>query len=168
MTLLAKLTEAMLEHEKGCPQRSGHFLKVYGYAKAIGELEGLDEQTQFILQTAALVHDIGIRPSREKFNSSAGTYQEKEGPPVARAMLARLGFAGPVIERVCWLVAHHHTYTDIEGADYQILVEADFLVNMHEEEMSAQAVQGAYRKIFTTEAGRRFCRAIYGNLLEFI
>jgi HD superfamily phosphodiesterase len=156
----------MIEHEKGCPQRSGHFLKVYGYARTIGELEGLDEPSQFILETAALVHDVGIRPSREKFNSSAGTCQEKEGPPVARAMLERLGFAAPVIERVCWLVAHHHTYTAIEGADYQILVEADFLVNMYEEEMSAQAVQNVYRKIFITGTGRRLCRIIYGEMFQ--
>mgnify|MGYP000340972515 FL=1 len=33
-------------------------------------------------------------------------------------------------ERVAYLIGHHHTYDKIEGMDYQILVEADFLVNI--------------------------------------
>lgn len=48
-------------------------------------------------------------------------------------MLMRLGFAENVIERVCYLIGHHHTYTGIDGRDYQILVEADFLVNLYED-----------------------------------
>ena len=35
-----------------------------------------------------------------------------------------------MIRRVEYLVGHHHTYKDIDGLDYQILVEADFLVNI--------------------------------------
>ena len=35
-----------------------------------------------------------------------------------------------VTERVAYLIGHHHTYDKIEGMDYQILVEADFLVNI--------------------------------------
>ena len=63
---------------------------------------------------------------------------EKEGPAVARGMLMRLGFAENVIERVCYLIGHHHTYTGIEGRDYQILVEADFLVNLYEDGRSEE------------------------------
>ena len=40
-------------------------------------------------------------------------------------MLVKLGFEDKITERVCYLVGHHHTYTNIEGMDYQILVEAD-------------------------------------------
>jgi HD superfamily phosphodiesterase len=40
-----------------------HLLKVYGFAKTIGEREGLDADTQEILEIAALTHDIGIRNS---------------------------------------------------------------------------------------------------------
>jgi hypothetical protein len=41
-------------------------------------------------------------------------------------MLGRLGFGAALVERVCYLVGHHHTYTNIDGPDYQILVEAGF------------------------------------------
>jgi HD superfamily phosphodiesterase len=157
----ARLIEAMIEHERGVPRRVGHFLKVYAYAQALGELEGLDPGARFILETAALVHDIGIKPSLAKYGSSAGRHQEREGPGLARSLLENLGYETEVIDRVCYLVGHHHSYAGIDGPDYQILVEADFLVNMHEEGLSPEAIRTARDKYFKTGAGRRFSLALY-------
>lgn len=55
-------------------------------------------------------------------------------------------------------MGHHHTYTDIQGLDYQILVEADFLVNLYEKDEGVEAQRAAYEKIFRTETGRQLCR----------
>ena len=60
------------------------------------------------------------------------------------------------------MIAHHHTYNGITGADYQILVEADFLVNLYEDGVGMDAVKTAYARIFKTQAGRRMCRTMYG------
>lgn len=84
-----------------------------------------------ILEAAAYVHDIGIKVAEEKYGRCTGKLQEQEGPAVAREMLEKLGFEEKVPERVCYLVGHHHTYTDMDEMDYQILVEADFLVNLY-------------------------------------
>lgn len=65
------------------------------------------------------------------------------------------------IERVCYLVGHHHTYSNIDGTDYQILVEADFLVNLYEDKEHIKAVWSAYEKIFRTRSGRKLCREIF-------
>ena len=161
-----KLMLRMMAYESGVPGRIQHFIKVYTLAKTIGEGEKLPEDTMEILRTAALVHDIGIKPSLEKYGSDAGEYQEKEGPAVAEKMLAELGYSESVISRVSYLVGHHHTYTSIDGADYQILVEADFLVNLFEGEKSQDAVRSAYRKIFRTETGREICRLMFGLAKE--
>jgi HD superfamily phosphodiesterase len=158
---LAELIQAMTEYESGVPHRAQHFLKVYGYAKTIGELEGLPPGLQFILETAAIVHDIGIKPSLEKYGSSAGKHQEELGPAIAQGLLNQLNFDPAVTRRVCFLVGHHHTYTAIDGLDYQILVEADFLVNMLEEEMTEAAIQSVYHKVFKTQSGKRLCRTMY-------
>lgn len=125
-----KLIEKMMEYYAGDPKRVQHFLKVYEFAKLIGESEELEPEKLYILRTAAIVHDIGIKISEKKYGSSGGKYQEKEGPAVAEPMLCALGYDEAVIDRVLFLIAHHHTYTGIEGEDYQILVEADFLVNL--------------------------------------
>ena len=121
----------------------------------------MDAETLFILETAALTHDIGIHLCEEKYGNCNGKLQEKEGPAIAEKLLSDLGFSGEVSERVQYLIAHHHTYNNIDGIDYQILVEADFLVNMCEDELSEEALQNAYRNIFRTETGKKICREMY-------
>ena len=56
----AKLMEAMTAYDRGATGRIQHFVKVYGLASTIGMLEGLDPEEQFVLETAAIVHDIGV------------------------------------------------------------------------------------------------------------
>ena len=143
-----KVTTAMIDYYQGQPKRIQHFLKVHAYAKLIGEQEGLD-----ILEVAALTHDIGIKISEEKYNSSAGKYQEVEGPAVAQQMLEDLQYDKAKTDRVCYLIGHHHTYDQIDGIDYQILVEADFLVNLAEEQSSRETIESVKGKIFKTKTG---------------
>lgn len=157
----AALISAMIAWFAGDPRRVHHFLKVYAFAKAIGQAEGLPPDEQQTLEAAALVHDIGIRPSEEKYGSSAGKYQEQEGPEPARQMLSGLGVPPEHIERVCFLVAHHHTYDKVDGLDYRILLEADFLVNAYEDGLSKEALRTAEQKLFRTATGRRYLREIY-------
>ena len=155
------LTQKMIEFFEGDPKRIQHFIKVHSFAKLIGEGEELDDKTLFILEAAALVHDIGIRPAEEKFGQCNGKLQEQEGPAPARKMLESLGFEPEEVERICYLVAHHHTYTNVEGMDYQILLEADFLVNLYEENSPREAVQAALKNIFRTNTGIRICQVMF-------
>ena len=136
----AKVLEAMIHYYAGDVKRMNHFLKVYAFAKTIGELEGVDHATQELIEIAAITHDIGIRNSEKKYNSSTGYYQQIEGPIEARRLLTDVKIPDNEIERVCWLIAHHHTYTDIKEIDYQILVEADFLVNIYEDTMEEKSI----------------------------
>jgi hypothetical protein len=156
-----QVVKAMTDYFEGDVKRINHFLKVYGFAKAIGEMEGLDAAIQRILEIAALTHDIGIKNSLIKYNSVDGSHQQVEGPPEAEAMLRALRFDEKLIERVCWLIAHHHTYRNIDGIDYQILVEADFLVNIDEENLTA-ALHNNIGKIFKTAAGKALLSRLYG------
>ena len=103
------------------PGQIQHLVKVHGFAAQIGRLEGLPDAEQFTLEAAALVHDVGILPAMQKYNACNGNLQEQEGPPVAKELLASLDFPPAVTERVAYLVGHHHTYTNIDGMDYQIL-----------------------------------------------
>lgn len=161
MSLLDKLALEMIRYESGCPSRIQHFIKVHSFSRLIGAAEKLDEQTLFILEAAAYVHDIGIKPAMEKYGYQNGRLQEEEGPALAEAILRKLGFGDSVIQRVSFLVGHHHTYKNIDGADYQILVEADFLVNLFEKNLSKDAVRSACEHIFKTETGKSICRTMF-------
>lgn len=158
---IAPLVLKMCGYEQGQPQRAHHFLKVYAFARAIGQGEGLPAGTLEVLEAAAVVHDIGIKPSLEKYGSSAGPYQEREGPAVAREMLTGLGYPPEAVDRVCFLVGRHHTYDAIDGPDYQALVEADFLVNIHENGMDRPAVEEVRAKIFKTRTGLQMLDALF-------
>ena len=160
--MINRLYLEMIHYFKDDPRRIQHFTKVHSYAKLIGELEQLAEEEKFILEAAALVHDIGIKIAEQKYGSCEGKLQEKEGPAVAEEMLCRLDFPAETVGRICYLVGHHHSYERIEGLDYQILVEADFLVNFYEDDIRKEAVQQAYEKIFKTDSGRHICREMFG------
>lgn len=160
--MLNKLHYEMIKLYNGDAKRIQHFCKVHSYAKLIAEMENVDEHTLFIIEVAALTHDIGIHLCEEKYGNCDGKLQEKEGPALAEKLLAKLGFAKDVAERVMYLIAHHHTYDDINGIDYQILVEADFLVNMYEDGLSKDAVEHAYNKIFKTASGMKICAEMFG------
>ncbi len=153
---------AMIDYFAGDPKRIQHFIKVHAFAVAIARGENMLPQDRYTLEIAALVHDIGIKISEVKYNSSAGKYQELEGPAQADKLLTGLGVDRPVIDRVCYLVGHHHTYKDIKDLDYQILVEADFLVNLYEDNESRDVALNVRDRIFRTETGKNLLSTIYG------
>jgi hypothetical protein len=82
---------------------------------------------------------------------------------VARDLLTRLGgYTEEQIERICWLVAHHHTYHVCDDLDYQILIEADFLVNLYEDSESKEAVLAVRKNIIKTAACTEILNTMFG------
>lgn len=152
----------MIAFDEGDPLRIQHFIKVHSLARLIGVREKLDETELYILEAAAYIHDIGIRVAEEKYGKCDGKLQELEGPIVAQKMLSEIGFENYMIERICYLIGHHHTYSNVDGMDYQILIEADFLVNLFEDKASKNAQKVAYNKIFKTETGKSIFREMFG------
>lgn len=159
--MINKLHLEMIKLYSGDPKRIQHFCKVHSFSKLIAQAEGVDKDTLFILEAAALTHDIGIHFCEEKYGDCNGKLQEKEGPAIAKELLEKLGFEDSVVKRVQYLIGHHHTYTNIEGIDYQILVEADFLVNLYEDECDVATIRTAYEKIFKTETGKLLCKEMF-------
>lgn len=155
-TPIARLVVAMTAYDAGDARRIHHFLKVYALAAAIGRLEGLTPEQQRVLEAAALLHDIGIHPAERLHGHCAGPLQEQLGPPEAEVLLRHLGgYSEEEIQRVCFLIAHHHTYTHIDALDWQILVEADFLVNLYEDGESREAAARVGERIFRTATGKQ-------------
>ena len=156
-----ELTREMIKYLNGDVKRINHMLKVRAFSELIADGEKTDGKIKDILLSAAAVHDIGIHICEEKYGSSNGKLQEKEGPAIAEKLLKELQFEENVIERVKYLIAHHHTYDAIDGIDYQILVEADFLVNILEDGLAQEAALQAYQNIFKTESGKNICQEMF-------
>ncbi len=159
--LLNKLFLAMINFNRGDPKRIQHFTKVHSFARLISQGEGLEPNAQFTLEVAAYVHDIGIRLAEEKYGYENGKLQEELGPAAARKLMEPLGFSEEVISRVEFLVSHHHTYTNINSLDYQILVEADFLVNLYENSSDKKSILAVKKRIFRTKTGLKILNDMF-------
>lgn len=159
--MVEKLFLKMTEFYVGNRSDIEHFVKVHAYARELGKLEGLDEQTLFTLE-AAVVHDIACPLCREKYGNTDGINQEHESEALLRPFLAEFNLESAVLERIIHLVTHHHTYTNVDGIDYQILLEADFLVNSGESGYPRESIESFRERVFKTASGKRLLKLIYG------
>ena len=158
---VGELTKKMIDFYRGSRRDICHFLKVYGYARTIGLCEGLDVDTQRILEIAAIVHDIACPLCREKYGQASGNLQELESPALLEDFLADSGLTEPEKARVVFLVSHHHTYDGVDGPDYQILLEADYLVNADEGGAAPEAIGRMRETVFRTATGTALLDSIY-------
>jgi predicted metal-dependent HD superfamily phosphohydrolase len=159
---ISQVMEKMIAFSNGNIHDIDHLIRVWSYAKTIGELEKLDQEKQFILEVAAITHDIACPLCREKYGNTNGKYQEQEGALMVRDFLADTGMPEEQIDRVSFLVGHHHTFKNIDDVDYQILVEADYIANATENEYSKENMANFMERIMKTESGKQLLRLVCG------
>ena len=159
---LAALACAMMRYY-GDTRLSEHAMKVYVYSRCIGAGERLQENDMLVLCAASILHDIGIPRAIELHGSAMGEFQEKEGALLAPDFLEKAGVRPGVYERVAWLVGRHHTAA-LAGGDIllQILMEADYLVNLAEGKRSVDEIREVRDSFFKTPTGLRYIDALFG------
>jgi uncharacterized protein len=161
---ITEVALAMMQKNSGDIRRIEHSLKVFTYARLLGTAESLDDKTLDILELTALLHDIGIHVAEQKFGKSTSQYQEIEGPPVAREILTALEYDPGIVERICYIISRHHTFTAIDGTDFQLLVEADFLVNSTEDHLADHQVISFAKNIFKSESGLIYLKLLFPHI----
>jgi HD superfamily phosphodiesterase len=159
--MMHELAREMIRYFEKDTRRINHALKVFAFARTICGAEGISDKQSEIVEAAALLHDIGIKESERKYSSSAWNHQEAEGPPVARRMMEDHRFPAEITDRVCFIIGHHHSYTYIDGIDFRILVEADLIVNMGEQNPGYAALDELRTRYFTTDCGKEILRGMY-------
>lgn len=159
--IVAEVVVAMMEKNCGDQKRIEHSLKVFSYAQTLGRIEGIDAEKQYILELTALLHDIGIHVAEKKYQSSAAHYQELEGPQVAKEILQQLQIPQHIIDRVAFIISRHHTFSAIDGIDFQLLVESDFLVNAAEDKMTESQIVSFAQNIFKSRCGKYFLKLLF-------
>ncbi|MHC4156788.1 MAG: HD domain-containing protein [Planctomycetota bacterium] len=135
-------------------RRIDHAIAVLDYAEQIQAQEGGDP---LVVKAAAILHDIGIHEAERKHGSSAGKYQEMEGPPIAKAVLERHGVPPDVVEHICRIIASHHSTRDIDTVEFRIVWDADWLVNLSSDfaDASRERLKEVIDKTFKTRKGRQ-------------
>lgn len=156
----AALMRAMESYFNGDTKRIDHARRVTEYAE---ELLKQEEGDYSIVIGASVLHDIGIHQAQEKYGSTSGKYQEKEGPPIARRILTGLGFERAQIEEICEIIAHHHSPGKVASKNFAILYDADWLVNLRDEYdiQDRSKLTNIIEKVFLTQSGKSLAREIY-------
>ena len=78
--------------------------------------------------------------------------------------LSRSCFLPPDVERICFIIGHHHTYKAIDDLDFQILVEADFIVNVMEGYCKRESVPAMKENVFKTASGKYLLEQMFEKL----
>ncbi len=160
---IEEIMKKMIAYADGNHHDINHFMKVHSFARTIGLSEGLDDHTQYILEVAAIVHDIACPLCRIKYGNTNGKHQEEESEALLREFFKDTDITNDALERIIYLVTHHHTYTGVDGIDYQILLEADFLVNGDESEKYKNQIKEFEKNVFKTSSGRWLLEEIFKN-----
>ena len=158
---VAGIIKKMIAFSEGNRHDIDHFMKVWSFAKAIGELEGIGGETMLILEAAAVTHDIACPLCREKYGSAKAEYQELEGEKLVREFLTDSGLTFDETDRVAYLVGCHHRTGEFRGMDHQILIEADYIANAGENGWTAEQAEKA-KSFFRTKTGLDLLSSMYG------
>ncbi len=141
-------------------KRIEHALAVLDYAEQIQNVVGGDP---LIVRAAAILHDIGIHEAVHKYDSSAGKYQEIEGPPIAGEILQKHDIPAEAIEHICKIIANHHSDKEINTIEFRILWDADQIVNLPADSsgVSNEKLQEIIDRKFKTDEGRRIAAELF-------
>jgi HD superfamily phosphodiesterase len=159
--MVSKVLNSLINYNQKDIRRINHAIKVYGFAKTIAGNETVSKENEEVIELAAVLHDIGIKEAERKYNSSAGRYQEIEGPAIAERILKEMGIEKTIVDRVCYLIGNHHSYDKVDGIDFQILIEADFIVNIEEDSLDNKSIKSIREKYFKTQTGNKILETLY-------
>lgn len=160
------LMTAMVRMNRGDTRRINHLLKVYAFAQTIGFGEHLSEQDQTIVEAVAICHDIGIPVAERLYGRCTYAMQQSLGASEAGKLLPRLGYPSAMVARICHIISLHHTFEAIDALDFQVLVEADLLVNLEEKQSDREQVQHMRDTVFKTETGTLLLDDIFNLVHE--
>jgi HD superfamily phosphodiesterase len=140
-------------------KRVNHALKVTQYAEEILKIEG---GHPLVVLGSAYLHDIGIKEAEKKYGSASQEDQEKEGKVIAEDILMKLNVQRTIVNEICDIIGHHHHPRTRETLNFQILYEADWLVNMQENGFSKdpKKVEDIIEKYFRTVTGKRLANEL--------
>lgn len=140
-------------------KRIGHAANVARYAEQIVKEEKGDPA---VVLCAAYLHDICIPEAERKYNSTADRYHQKEGLPIAREILAKLGAREKIIDEVCDIIGQTYHPRDKETLNFRIFYDADLIVNLEEgqkdKKTEREMLSEIIEKTFLTDTGKRLAR----------
>lgn len=158
MKAVSIIAKKMILYSHWNLQNINYFMRIYAYAKLFGETEELGKDTQKTLDIAAVIYDIACPLCLYKYGNPDGKRQEMERIILVEEFLRGAEILEEMKKRIVYLVDHYHIYTNVDGKDNQILLEADYLVNEDKSSYSKKNIQYFMDKIFRTKTEKRITK----------
>jgi HD superfamily phosphodiesterase len=157
--LCDKLIAEMKEVFQGDTRRIEHALAVLDYAEQIQAAEGGDP---LVVKAAGILHDIGILEAERKHGSSAGKYQEMEGPAIAEPILKKFEIDAEKIEHILKIISNHHSDKELDTTEFRVVWDADRIVNLDEEhgDLDKEKFERIVERVFKTDKGKELARLL--------
>ncbi len=133
-----EVVKAMREAFGKDRQQIAHALHVLDCAERVLQISDL-QADPLTVAVAAILHDIGrCQP--------ATIDHERDGVPIARAILTKLAFDEPTVDHVARIVGSHHSAKGIETPEFRIVWIADRLVNQKRDHRDEESLKREYAK----------------------
>ena len=123
----AKIIRILLEYFVDDDRRIEHAMLVLHHAENI-TAEYNDYDMDIVIATA-LLHDVGIKPAEKIHGYNTGKMQEEYGPEEAEKLLQKIDFPAEKIEIVKKIIGNHHSPSQYNYPELEILKAADLIVN---------------------------------------
>jgi len=163
-SLCQRIIERMKNYFGDDAKRITHAMGVLKEADAI--LCDEPEASGLVVRAAAILHDIGIHEAERKHGSTAGHFQEIEGPPIARDILQDLDVPEDDVTHICRIIANHHNPRGIDTLEFRIVWDSDWLVNIPNEfdaldKNNHNRISQLIEKKFKTKRGKEIAKNIF-------
>ena len=129
--LKGKIVKLLVDFFENDYRRIEHALEVLKEAEML--LTDCAECEREVVLAAALLHDVGIKPSETQLGYNNGKTQEEFGPPVVRELLQQIDFPLAALCKVMEIVGNHHSPSRYDYPELRLLKEADRRVNSRQE-----------------------------------
>jgi len=131
-----------------------HTKKVLKYAEQLLRKEKGDWN---IIVPAAILHDIGVKVTKGKNDSSKEKYQKNEGPLIAKKILLRFGLNLEYIKEICEIIAYHQCQKCIDSVNFKIFYDAHLLSNFKDKTKSLckSELKQLINKLFFTNTAKQ-------------
>jgi HD superfamily phosphohydrolase YqeK len=147
----AYLLRSVILYEDEHARRIRHLLTVHSLADMLSSAADFSEEDRQEITAAAILHDIGIKPCKEKYGCAPQELQRIEATQLVHEFLQHSEYAPSFEAEILRLVQQHHCYQGPVDAKLRILMEADLLANSLEGEDVADAMQTVIRSAYGKE-----------------
>ena len=143
-----------------------HALNVLKYVQLLLPEVAPDDWARFRAEAAALVHDITCPLCREVYGECTGEQQERESLYVLSLFFDCLDLPPLQVERIIWMVSHHHTPEASDEPDFRLLIEADLLANLQEQNIDLFDLRQLAVRTMRTKTGQEELRKMLGPMVQ--